>query len=251
MKFSWVELRRDLELAAHAIRARWIEVLPALCAAALAWVLGEAMGYRGKSPGFIALIGVVALVLGEAYAMRVFGPEVDRPVGEPRRSGIYLMWAALCTIWPLLLYVPAAFVMDLTVANAVPALRPGTAAGGTLIWVLFAPACLLLTIQGWAFSYVAVDGAAALDAMSNVLRALNRATFLRAVVITGVIVVVGMPFSYGLHPLAERYGALAASAASALASVVQYIIAYAVLLTTRPDVPAIRAVPYEAAGAQS
>lgn len=251
MQFSWGELRDDLERAARAIRKRWFEALPVLCLAALAWVFGEALGYREGSPQFVQLVGGVALVLGEAYVMRVFGPDVGLPVGEPRRSGAYLLWGALCTGWPVLLYAIVALVIALTVANAVPLLRPLTPGGSVFWYVLFGPSNVLLSIQGWAFSYVAVDGAAAPDAIANVLRALDRAALVRAVVIALLFALIWASFWYGLHAFAARFGALPGAAASALAYVVVYIITYAVLLTTRPAVPSITAVPYEASAAPS
>ncbi|MDB5071044.1 MAG: hypothetical protein JWM87_2155 [Candidatus Eremiobacteraeota bacterium] len=251
MRFSWRELQDDLALAVHAIGARWIEVLPALCVAALAWVLGEGLRYGESSAGFVHLVGLVALVVAEAYVMRVFGPVVGRPVGEPRRSEVYLLWAALWTGWPVWLYMAVALVIDLTVANAVPSLQPRTAAGSILSTALFAPAYVLATIQGWAFSYVAVDGATATDATANVLHAVNRTTFVRAVVIAVLLALVGMPFWFGLHGFAARFGPLPAAAASAVTYVVLYIVTYAVWVTTRPAVPAITAVPYEASAAQT
>lgn len=251
MQFSWGELRNDLVRAAHAIRARWIEVLPVLCLAALAWVLDEAVGYRRNSAGIVPLVGVIALVLGEAYVMRVFGPEVGLPVGEPRRSGAYLLWGALWTAWPVLLYSLIALVFDLIVASAFPPLEPRTAAGSMFLTALYAPSWVLAAVAGWAFSYVAVDGAAATNAIAEVLRALDRATFVRAVVLAVLFALAGAPFWYGLHTFAARFGLVPAVAASALTYVVLYIVAYAVLLTTRPAVPSITAVPFEASAAPS
>jgi len=68
-------------------------------------------------------------------------------------------------------------------------------------------------------------------------------TFARAVAIAVLFALVGAPFRYGLHPFAARFGLVPAVAASAVTYVVLYIVTYAVLLTTRPTVRSISAVP--------
>jgi len=248
--FSWLAFRRDLELAGRAVRTRGGTVL----LMTIPVVVVEAAGAQpGPWASWAQNAGLVGTIFVAAWAMRAYAPEVGRPIGEPPRSGWYLLWASICTSWPTVLAAACSVALLYGIFAALGSVAPPAATAITL--AVFAPVTIVVVLQGWAYSYVAVDGAAAPDATMNMLREIvKRDVVVRAALLALLYLVLDVVLYFVPNWLLAHWfpSRVTSFILYMVAGVAGYTYFFAAILTTRPMVPSLLAVPWTApAGASS
>ncbi len=241
---TWRDLAAELARAVRIVLTQTTPALLALVGASALYAAGvvrgnDALGTAAQYAGLVALLTAVAALI------RAYAPAVNLPVIAPRRSWFYLLWAAVCVCWPIIVYL---FVVQALLSAYGPVSRD---AARTILLVMLLPLGPLFIVVGWAFADVAVSATTATSAVARVLRvARSPAVLLRAVVVSGLFLGAGWLLWYGLLWLVPpfRTKGLAQAAAYTVADVVLYALLSAVLLTTLP--PVVEAAPKKGAGRQ-
>jgi hypothetical protein len=190
-----------------------------------AWQFASTLAYLG---------GIALLVVAQAAALRSYARTVQQPFADPQPPPWYLWWAALWTAWPMAVALVVFVIVAPAIAEAFGSRRPFapvTSAFSALV-VLF------WIVQNWAFSYVAVEGFSAGDAIAGVLNRLrDRAVFARVAIFT-TIVAAGLFVNHQVGGLAAhwRWAPMAIFLFSIVPAVLAYPYFWAALLRTRPSI---------------
>ncbi|MBV8581434.1 MAG: hypothetical protein JOZ86_12485 [Candidatus Eremiobacteraeota bacterium] len=239
MAAPWREPLRDLGAASALLRASWRAFLVPLLAATLVLALDQAMQGTHASV-FVTPAALAALAYAQACSFRAFAAELDAPIGAPMRGFWYLLWGAFCTALPVLIAAIPSFAVWFAVSKSFPEAWERAIA----LQVIFAPMSLLVVLQGWAYSYVAVDGADAPAATGGLLQALRQPRNLKHLVFLGALMsivgtLIAAPFQWFVLP---HHSTPLTRFLAAIIETVPDAFWWALLFVTRPVVSRLSAV---------
>jgi hypothetical protein len=239
----WRQLAGDFEPVPGMVRGS-LRVFGPMVVAVMLLEISAMLG--GRSAGQFAsaltyLSGIASLVVAQATALRSYARTMQQPFADPQPALWYLWWAALWTTWPMAVALAFFVIVAPAIAEAFGSRRPFAPVTSAFSAVVV----LLSIVQNWAYSYVAVDGYSAGDAIAGVLNRLrDRAVFARIAIFTTIVSAAEfVNHLFGGLAAHWRWAPMAIFAFSIIPAVLAYPYFWAALLRTRPSIDEPLAVP--------